>query len=270
MFQKKIYKYDTNKRPLILQLTIRVSSPCALLIKGFDGRHINTTYFEKGFHSDKIIKGDVTYYFSLPLTPEVLFVTACNKANGSTDGIEIASAKYNELSVDDFSHNNKKLEAFVRHWIKFAEKAGYMQVGDYSIPEKEIWIKYSDVIKDLKTGSELKTPARVFRYGIPQFGKKAGEMEFSKRDFAKMTIPMRIISGLHEAGHYYLNTSNELECDKFAYNIYRKFGFSKNEAVSAMTKILMPLELDNSVNPKWKEEANFRTKKMYDYINNRV
>jgi hypothetical protein len=266
---KKIYKYQTDKQPIVLTLTIKVANKCPLLIKGFDGKHINTTYFEKGFHSDKEIQGTIKYSFAMPITPETLFVTVCNKNTGSTDGIDVINAEKNILSVEEFTSSNKKLQAFARHWIWFAERAGYLPTGDYSLPEKEIYIKYSPTIRNIKTGHEIATPARVFRYGNEEYGIKAGQMEFSRDAFVKMTIPMRIISGLHEAGHYYLDTSNELECDKFAYNIYRQYGFSKNEAMTAMTKIFMPLEMQKGVSEKWKKEINSRTKKMYDYINNR-
>jgi hypothetical protein len=267
---KNIYKYETKKQPILLELDIQVDVPCPLLIKGFDGMNVNTTYFEKGFHSDKVVKGTVKYMFPMPLTPEILFVSITNKKTGDSKGIKVVNATRFTLKTDEFVSRNKKLQDFVRFWIPFCEKAGYLPTGDYSMPDKEIFVKYSPYIKDLRTGGELKTPARVFRKGNEQYGKRVGEMEFSRNHFIRMTIPMRIMSGLHEAGHYFLDTSDEFECDKFAYNIYRQLGFSKNEAITAMTKIFMPFEMSNGVSEKWKNEMNNRTKKMYKYINNRA
>ena len=84
-------------------------------------------------------------------------------------------------------------------------------------------------------------------------------MEFSKPDFMRMTIPMRIMVGLHEAGHYFLDTKNEMECDKFGYKIYRSMGFSKNEAMNSLAKIFENHDIG--------KEAEHRMKLMDSYIN---
>lgn len=74
------------------------------------------------------------------------------------------------------------------------------------------------------------TPATV--------NKRTGQLFISLRHWRKMTPQQRFFMLLHEAGHVTLQTSNEFEADRWAFEQYTSRGHSLKESVYALSKIL--------------------------------
>lgn len=74
------------------------------------------------------------------------------------------------------------------------------------------------------------TPARVNR--------NTGHLTINTRIWPRIPFYQRIFIILHEEGHYVLQTTNELEADRYAGERYQALGFPLRESVYALSKIL--------------------------------
>lgn len=74
------------------------------------------------------------------------------------------------------------------------------------------------------------TPARVNR--------RTGELYLNGRTWNDLPPEHRLFILLHEAGHATLNTRNEQEADRFAFDAYAKLGYPLSESVKALTRVL--------------------------------
>lgn len=81
------------------------------------------------------------------------------------------------------------------------------------------------VVPDLGT-----TPASVNR--------RTGELYINKKMWCQLKPEHRLFVLLHEMGHIALNTTDEMAVDKWAFDRYTEMGYSLQEAVKALTRVL--------------------------------
>ena len=100
------------------------------------------------------------------------------------------------------------------------------------------------------------TPARVSR--------RTGVMYISMKHFEAMPKDVRYLVMAHEMAHVVLQTTDEEEADRWAFEQYAKRGYSLKASVRALTRIL-----DES-NPAHAQRMwlQWQRAKMYDYLVN--
>ncbi|MCX6250726.1 MAG: hypothetical protein NTX61_08240 [Bacteroidetes bacterium] len=74
------------------------------------------------------------------------------------------------------------------------------------------------------------TPARVNRF--------SGELYLNGKTWNTLDPVHRLFVLLHEAGHVTLNTKNEIEADRFAFEAFAKLGYPLSESVKALSRVL--------------------------------
>ncbi|MCO5232853.1 MAG: hypothetical protein LC105_05425 [Chitinophagales bacterium] len=79
--------------------------------------------------------------------------------------------------------------------------------------------------------------------------RRTGEMYVSAKIWKQMTPDQRLFMMLHEEGHVILQTTNEFEADRYAFEQYIRTGRSLKHLVSALTHFL------DSTNPEHIQRA---------------
>lgn len=248
------HQIPTDNYDVTLNFKVTADKPMVLRVKGYDANsvHPNTVFFDRDFGMPgALVKGSFAVKAPMPLTPSKLNLIAFDKISGSQAGIRIEELKVSPLDKRLTIFNTPDDYEFFRFLELFVKAAGYNPVGTYFSKNKKFRIKYSDVIYN-EEGKPLTTPARVMRAN--------GFMEFSRPQFQKMTIPMRMFIGLHEYCHFRLNTRKENEADNYALQIYLGMGFPRSEAMYAFTKVFKP------VNPVHEKALESRMEGMLSYM----
>lgn len=100
----------------------------------------------------------------------------------------------------------------------------------YDHPGADFKIEYLHAIFT-ENGKESSTPARIH--------KQTNTIQVSRRNFASMTIPMRVMILLHEYSHNFINydKDNEKEADYNALELYQWLGYPDTEAMYALSKM---------------------------------
>lgn len=215
---------ETHFKPHTLLLELKGVAD-TVFIKGEDFNKQNS--FTVFFNRKKAISGFETLEFPLPLAPEKLKLTV--KGIGSSP--EIISIRGISLATKDRWLNERDL-AFVNAAKVLALQLGYLGPGNYDVNGYEIELSSNIYNTDFETGLKTiaNTPARINR--------KSGKIWLALNKMRGYTVPMRMLILLHEYGHYKLQTSNELEVDLFALDLYLSLGFPKTEALYAFTKVM--------------------------------
>jgi hypothetical protein len=91
-----------------------------------------------------------------------------------------------KLDVIDFS--NTDVRSFVNFATRFSYNAGTLASGTYVSDDRKFVIKYLPTIED--NGQEQTTPARI--------DITNGNIEISKKQYVKYTVPNRMAILLHE------------------------------------------------------------------------
>ncbi|MCU0436716.1 MAG: hypothetical protein MUC49_02305 [Raineya sp.] len=233
MYQKK-YFVRTNKQPC--KIVLKVDTDTSLFFVGKCDK-TKTVYFrrEKPFQNTKRV------IFYLPVSPDVLTITAKGKNPFKVDSIQVS-----QLPKVKKTAKGNDLE-FINHVIEFCSEFKKLDEGIYTDDKDRYPIVLSNQIKDT-FGKTQNTPARVSR--------KTGQIEVSKSKFNEYTLPMQVFVLLHERAHYALNTSDELECDLQALIWYLEQCFPQTEAMYANVKIF------SGKNPEHRKRA----KQILDYV----
>lgn len=213
-----------------LKVTVRTDSPQVIRLRVSDAEQKNTVFTNRY----KTVMGEEVLYVRMPLAPRVALVTVYNEKNGDVAqkqeatftlvGIEKAVLE-RKMDVSDIA--NPDLRSFLPFLNRFCYNAGNAQVGFYQSDCGRFNISYQDVLRSKQSGKEVNTPARI--------GEISGLIEFSQKAFVGMTVPMRMVIGLHEFAHFWLNQngSSEIEADKNALLIYLGLGYPRIEAYQA-------------------------------------
>jgi hypothetical protein len=152
---------------------------------------------------------------------------------GEDDTFEVESitkgALEKKLDVIDFS--NTDVRSFVNFATRFSYNAGTLPSGTYVSDDRKFVIKYLPTIED--NGEEQTTPARI--------DITNGNIEISKKQFVKYTVPNRMAILLHEFSHVYLNDNvdDEVEADLNSLLIYLGLGYPRIDAFEVFAKTFM-------------------------------
>ena len=220
----------TGFEPQTLKVTLRTDRPEVIRLRVSDAEQTDT-FFTNRY---KTVAGEEVLYVRMPLSPRVALVEVYNERIGNVPlkeettftlvGIEKAALERKMVAGDVANQN---LRAFLPFLSRFCYNAGRSAEGLYQSDCGRFNVSYQDVLRSKSTGKVVNTPARI--------GEQSGLIEFSKTAFVPMTVPMRMVIGLHEFSHFYLNENgaSEIEADKNALWIYLGLGFPRIEAYQA-------------------------------------
>jgi hypothetical protein len=229
-----IVKVPTRHEELTLIIKVLTQQPTKIRIKVIDESQVDTSFTDRF----KTVDGESIFYVRMPVSPQNALVYIYNEDKGNLmqgqdDSFEVESitkgSLEKKLDVIDFS--NAEVRSFVNFATRFCYNAGTLPSGTYVSDDRKFVIKYLPVIED--DGKEQSTPARI--------DITNGNIEISKKQFIKFTIPNRMAILLHEFSHVYLNDNvdDEVEADLNSLLIYLGLGYPRIDAFEVFAKTFM-------------------------------
>lgn len=229
-----IVKVPTRHEELTLIIKVLTQEPTKIRIKVIDESQVDTSFTDRF----KTVDGESIFYVRMPVSPQNALVYVYNEDKGNLmqgqdDTFEVESitkgALEKKLDVIDFS--NAEVRSFVNFATRFCYNAGTLPSGTYVSDDRKFVIKYLPIIED--DGKEQSTPARI--------DITNGNIEISKKQFVKFTIPNRMAILLHEFSHVYLNDNvdDEVEADLNSLLIYLGLGYPRIDAFEVFAKTFM-------------------------------
>jgi hypothetical protein len=234
------FTIPSNKLPFSLVIGIQTNSPQEIKIVARDYSKPDTDYIiRKG-----VVNGFRSFTLKFPLSPTTMSLYVFNTRNGDLPNDTDKSFKITQFSVEKLLTcplwQNDDTKNFIGFAQEFCENAGVLSAGNlrpsiYRSDNGKFCIDYYNKIPNKQYGGFVSTPARV--------GHNSGIIEISKSDFAKYSVPMRMIIILHEFSHKNLNPlvnrhiGDEIGADIFACNIYCSLGYPSIEALYAFAKV---------------------------------
>jgi hypothetical protein len=229
-----IVKVPTRHEELTLMIKVYAHEPTKIRIKVLDEAQLDTSFTDRF----KTVDGESTFYIRMPVSPKNALVYVYNEDNGNLmqgedDSFEVESITKapleKKLDVIDFS--NTDVRNFVNFATRFSYNAGSLPSGTYVSDDRRFVIKYLPIIED--NGVEQSTPARI--------DITNGNIEISKKQFIKFTVPNRMAILLHEFAHVYLNDNvdDEVEADLNSLLIYLGLGYPRIDAFEVFAKTFM-------------------------------
>ena len=229
-----IVKVPTRHEELTLIIKVLTQEPTKIRIKVIDESQQDTSFTDRY----KTVDGESIFYVRMPVSPKnaLIYIYNEDKGNlmqGEDDTFEVESitkgALEKKLDIIDFS--NADVKSFVNFATRFSYNAGSLPSGTYVSDDKRFVIKYLPTIED--NGQEQSTPARI--------DITNGNIEISKKQFVKFTVPNRMAILLHEFSHVYLNDNvdDEVEADLNSLLIYLGLGYPRIDAFEVFAKTFM-------------------------------
>jgi hypothetical protein len=236
-----IVKVPTRHEELTLIIKVSTYEPTKIRIKVIDEIQKDTSFTDRY----KTIDGETIFYVRMPVSPQNALVYVYNEDKGNLmqgedDTFEVESitkgALEKKLDVIDFS--NTDVRSFVNFATRFCYNAGTLPSGTYVSDDRKFVIKYLPTIED--NGQEQTTPARI--------DITNGNIEISKKQFVKFTVPNRMAILLHEFSHVYLNDNvdDEVEADLNSLLIYLGLGYPRIDAFEVFAKTFMNAPTDQN------------------------
>jgi hypothetical protein len=229
-----IVKVPTRHEELTLIIKVHTQEPTKIRIKVVDENQQDTSFTDRY----KTVDGESIFYVRMPVSPKnaLIYIYNEDKGNlmqGQDDTFEVESitkgALEKKLDIIDFS--NADVKSFVNFATRFSYNAGSLPSGTYVSDDRRFVIKYLPTIED--NGQEQSTPARI--------DITNGNIEISKKQFVKFTVPNRMAILLHEFSHVYLNDNvdDEVEADLNSLLIYLGLGYPRIDAFEVFAKTFM-------------------------------
>jgi hypothetical protein len=229
-----IVKVPTRHEELTLNIKVLTQEPTKIRIKVLDDSQQDTSFTDRY----KTVDGESIFYVRMPISPKNALIYIYNEDNGNLmqgedDTFEVESitkgALEKKLDIIDFS--NADVKSFVNFATRFSYNAGSLPSGTYVSDDRRFVIKYLPTIED--NGQEQSTPARI--------DITNGNIEISKKQFVKFTVPNRMAILLHEFSHVYLNDNvdDEVEADLNSLLIYLGLGYPRIDAFEVFAKTFM-------------------------------
>lgn len=249
MFEKV---YDSENKKFCLYITISCKGRKKFRVVVNDYKKPNSRYSDR----EIIVEGSRTVHVNFPVSPKTLALGIMDLDNPKEKDFDVTLMEGPLKTYNIYMSPETK--RFVKMAIHFSQVSGFEQgtPNGRKFSDGEFNIRYYDVIRDLKSGTPINTPARI--------GHDSGIIDVSKVKFDKYTIPMRLVILLHEFSHVYRNPKIELEienefgADVNALYIYLGLGFSKIDAICVFANVFLKAQT-----PGNKE----RMRKIMNYIN---
>lgn len=216
----------TQKLKVNLRFTILYKRPLDLDIIGVDADDRQTMFFHR-IASNPHGAGEFVVDFPMPLSPERLSMGVINKTTGNDSDYIIKSVSADWLPNKAVALTRDEIE-FLDFFTEFSLKASHLSYGIYKKKGCKFWINYMPDIIDDDLG-KISTPARIDHQTL--------EVQIAGNQFKQLTVPNRIVIGVHEFTHPYYDTDNESLCDLNACRICLGLRFPATEIVYAFTKI---------------------------------
>jgi len=242
---------NTNYRPMMVDLTVAVKSPCRVRVMLSDPHKVGAVYYDRW----KDIKDVGDFQIKLPVSPKQARLkvgTVGNHNNdGQTDIIDVKRKKLDNYApcLNGNGGKTKKVKEFIKFAQEISENAAVYPPGTYYSPKKNFRIDYFPMIFDKDEQKALSTPARIHN--------ETGHMEIAKKSFVTMTIPMRMAVLMHEFSHFNLNhvQEDEVEADLNALKLYLGMGYPIIEAHKGFLEV-------------FKSHPSDGNRERYEYIKN--
>ena len=229
-----IVKVPTRHEELTLLIKVFTDKPTKIRIKVLDEAQPDTSFTDRF----KTVDGESTFYVRMPVSPKDALVYIYNEENGNllkgqdeTFEVESITKAPLEKKLDVIDFSNPDVRNFVNFATRFSYNAGSLPSGTYVSDDRRFVIKYLPLIED--NGVEQTTPARI--------DITNGNIEISKKQFIKFTVPNRMAILLHEFAHVYLNDNvdDEVEADLNSLLIYLGLGYPRIDAFEVFAKTFM-------------------------------
>lgn len=229
-----IVKVPTRHEELTLLIKVFTDKPTKIRIKVVDDSQPDTSFTDRF----KTVDGESTFYVRMPVSPKDALVYVYNEDNGNlmqgedeTFEVESITKAPLEKKLDVIDFSNQDVRSFVNFATRFSYNAGSLPSGTYVSDDRKFVIKYLPIIQD--NGVEQTTPARI--------DITNGNIEISKKQFVKFTVPNRMAILLHEFSHVYLNDNvdDEVEADLNSLLIYLGLGYPRIDAFEVFAKTFM-------------------------------
>lgn len=250
------FVYNSNRRPLMMKITVRTEAPEPVRVVVKDPDRANTLYMNRY----KTVKGRQDFIIRMPQSPARLKVYVFNHNTNDEQGFEVVPTKDGrpaeilplETQISSFDFTNPLIASFILFAQNFCDKCGTLSPGIYASPDGFYTIEYLDTIRSVTTKQELNTPARV--------NSITGLIQVSKAQFDKYTVAGRFAILCHEFAHVYSNKNmkDEIEADFHAATIYLGLGYPRIEIINVFTNVFEGA--DTELNRK-------RLNKMIQFIN---
>jgi len=241
-----IFSIPSNSIPFTLLLEVSTNRPETISIVAKDATVRKGEGQADTFYISRVadVKGKRLFELKFPQTPKLMSLAVFNTKKGNFPNDEDKSFRITKFEAKELKTcplwQDKEMHSFIKFAQEFCEQAGNLSAGDYKPSiyrsnDGKFCIDYYNKIRNRKTGEYVSTPARV--------GHNTGIIEIAKSDFAKYTVPMRIIILLHEFSHKFMNPkigrdiSDEVSADINALNIYLSLGYPFIEAQYAFLKV---------------------------------
>jgi hypothetical protein len=236
-----IVKVPTRHEELTLIIKVFTHEPIKIRIKVVDESQQDTSFTDRY----KTVDGETIFYVRMPVSPQNALVYVYNEDNGNLmqgedESFEVESITKGDLEkkLDVIDFSNTDVRSFVNFATRFCYNAGTLPSGTYVSDDRKFVIKYLPTIED--NGQEQTTPARI--------DITNGNIEISKKQFVKFTIPNRMAILLHEFSHVYLNDNvdDEVEADLNSLLIYLGLGYPRIDAFEVFAKTFMNAPTDQN------------------------
>jgi len=240
--------YKTLKYPLQIRLLLKTNSPRRVGIIARDVDNPETVYMQRW----NTINGRQELFILLPQSPNEIKVEIFNiSKDRNNKGLILLEMQPMSLNynIDLIGINDKSTLSFVKLAQEFAEKAKYLSPGFYLSDDGKFVISYLETILS-NTGAELSTPARI--------NIKTGQIQVSKKNIKKYTVPGIVAILFHEYSHVYKNIkpSDEVEADLNGARIYLGLGYPRIELLNAWANVFYRADTPGN-RDRWNQVKNY-------------
>jgi hypothetical protein len=228
----------------MLKVIVETNGPVNIQLKVRDPERPNTFYMDRY----KTVNGIETFYIRMPQSPILTQIRVINMDRKNDEGFRIVKTKdghdleplplKTRMSLLDFK--DKVKASFIKFAQELSDRAGYLSPGLYYSQDSKFQVEFLPTIVD--NGTELNTPARI--------DATTGQVQVSKKQFEKFTIPGRFAILLHEFCHVFAGggIKDDIEADFHAVQIYLALGYPRIEILNVFGDVF--LGADNDLNRK--------------------
>jgi hypothetical protein len=222
-----------------IELTVTSKTPIQLCVDGWDATLPNTRYFSRMYGTTEApFVGTVTLHIPMVIEPDkALTVRAYNATNGSNKGISISYLQ--KPLVVNYSKYSAEVQEFISTALWVAKYAKVLSPKMY-FSKKNTW-KINLIPQLIDPDTYAVKKGEVAHAWLPDKDLDpiiAGKtIEVSSVNIKNLSVTNVCMVLFHEFMHLQLNTLNELDCDKGAFNMLMDLGFSQFEVLCTLLNL---------------------------------